>query len=832
MPKTSDAQRDVYRRHIQAVYRRWNQEKCDDLDWIMKKYKGQEAEIYDAIVRKYVFCLAECHWRPLVEAMYRRFNPSKLPELDQILGKYKNSQAALYRALCDKYFPTIEVGDPLGELDVWGVWSDSKADSLKTATKKSSSVPTRKNPNSGGNDLMDQSWPSEICPRDSGVPLLSGKADPPEAALRSGTNNVAVSGQPSKRAAAPVKEEPVEDKAQQTLQPVKQELHEEPSQRNPIKREASDESTDQIRQKSGVAVPCSQKGQKEPQAQININAGRSLQSNETAEECGKKGSNIAVKEELPDAALNANAETRVNSGIPASASSIHPDVASRTTSSAPIHGCLGSELRSGAHSYGRGQALDDQMILHGQAGGSTSSRAQPRSRTPREPSQDVRNNHHRTRELVPCDKSMQPKPTRHSWSCSSRPRSQHSASWRSSLRHSFRRQRENVLRLPGRSLHRSAGVRGTREAPRHERRPRFGSQVRDSRQRSVHRTLPMPESSRLSRCRSSRTPCSKNEFVNQPSEVKPGQNRVLESAAHPPPKRARHESSWQKGELTGMRDSLPECHQNAPGDDYSNGPVPKRTAAPVSKACLRARAYPKAHGDNCLQSPMQVVEERRKISKEPRNSECVRVKSEGAKAESKTKGGHHNHRFLKAHGARPKVGGVRQSGDDKESVDKASPICGESSSHVGPEELAGNNAHTVKSPGNEANVPLDHINNTWTNGKSSAVEEKAHVQRNRAEQNSVSSRNPSSTVSKKVQAQKDTLVKKMQTLKRTLKIDGEAHLPEGIHSSIDNAADAEETAEALRRKVFLRTASEADLRAKALSAFGISDARATAAVQA
>jgi len=107
---------------IEAVYAKWNADKFDDVPRLMEKYKDQEAEIYDHIVRKYVFNRPQKDWQPLVEAMYARFNPGKLAALDSIFAKYKDSEAALYRALCDKYLPTLtEGGEPL----VFNVWDQA-----------------------------------------------------------------------------------------------------------------------------------------------------------------------------------------------------------------------------------------------------------------------------------------------------------------------------------------------------------------------------------------------------------------------------------------------------------------------------------------------------------------------------------------------------------------------------------------------------------------------------------------------------------------------------------------------------------------------------------
>merc|ERR1712113_235278 len=44
-------------------------------------------------------------WRPKIEDMYRRYNPAKLKEIDALLAKYAGKEAELYHALCEKYTP-------------------------------------------------------------------------------------------------------------------------------------------------------------------------------------------------------------------------------------------------------------------------------------------------------------------------------------------------------------------------------------------------------------------------------------------------------------------------------------------------------------------------------------------------------------------------------------------------------------------------------------------------------------------------------------------------------------------------------------------------------
>lgn len=111
--------RGLYRKLLEAVYRRYNKEKLVDLPAIIEKYVGQEAEMYDKVCRKYVFCQPEKEWRPLIIEMYKCFNPSKLNELDRVLDKYRNSEPALYRALCDKYLQSTTKDGPNLKVDVW-----------------------------------------------------------------------------------------------------------------------------------------------------------------------------------------------------------------------------------------------------------------------------------------------------------------------------------------------------------------------------------------------------------------------------------------------------------------------------------------------------------------------------------------------------------------------------------------------------------------------------------------------------------------------------------------------------------------------------------------
>lgn len=102
----------------------------------MEKYVGQEAEMYDKVCRKYVFCLDEQQWRPLIIEMYKCFNPVKLTELDRVLDKYRGSEPALYRALCDKYLQALTKDGPVLNINVWEREDEALRGEAQTVKKK------------------------------------------------------------------------------------------------------------------------------------------------------------------------------------------------------------------------------------------------------------------------------------------------------------------------------------------------------------------------------------------------------------------------------------------------------------------------------------------------------------------------------------------------------------------------------------------------------------------------------------------------------------------------------------------------------------------------
>lgn len=179
----------TYRLLIEAVYAKWNAEKFDDVPKLMEKYEDQEGEIYDRIVRKYVFCRPQKDWQPLVEAMYARFNPSKLTSLESIFEKYTDSEAALYRALCDKYLPTMEEHSSL-LFNVWGQGGqngavqeeDASADEADEEAPMQLASPSQEEAPEHEEAPMQLASPTQASPSQEQVPEQSTAENVQEAA--------------------------------------------------------------------------------------------------------------------------------------------------------------------------------------------------------------------------------------------------------------------------------------------------------------------------------------------------------------------------------------------------------------------------------------------------------------------------------------------------------------------------------------------------------------------------------------------------------------------------------------------------------------------------
>lgn len=74
---------EVYRGLVERTYRRYNPGKLQDLDSLMNKFQGREAELLDQVTRKYVFSARRpaAELQALFAEFLARFDPARLPGL-------------------------------------------------------------------------------------------------------------------------------------------------------------------------------------------------------------------------------------------------------------------------------------------------------------------------------------------------------------------------------------------------------------------------------------------------------------------------------------------------------------------------------------------------------------------------------------------------------------------------------------------------------------------------------------------------------------------------------------------------------------------------------
>jgi hypothetical protein len=97
----------------------YNPEKLDSIDKILDAYKGREAEMFEALVKKYgpepdgSDYGTEDHRSRLTRFM-QLYNPEKLDSIDKILDAYKGREAEMFEALVKKYGPEPPRGTDQG----------------------------------------------------------------------------------------------------------------------------------------------------------------------------------------------------------------------------------------------------------------------------------------------------------------------------------------------------------------------------------------------------------------------------------------------------------------------------------------------------------------------------------------------------------------------------------------------------------------------------------------------------------------------------------------------------------------------------------------------
>ncbi|OWZ02964.1 hypothetical protein PHMEG_00025386 [Phytophthora megakarya] len=131
-----------HRERLTRFYQKYNADKLHEIDGVLERFKGREAQLFSALVKKYgpeptadeefeaaeeeeeeedeVEDVAEpeeakdFHYQRLL-AFYHKYNPEKVGDVPQVLAKYKGKESKLFDALVKKYGP--EPGDSDDEED-------------------------------------------------------------------------------------------------------------------------------------------------------------------------------------------------------------------------------------------------------------------------------------------------------------------------------------------------------------------------------------------------------------------------------------------------------------------------------------------------------------------------------------------------------------------------------------------------------------------------------------------------------------------------------------------------------------------------------------------
>ncbi|GMF12083.1 unnamed protein product [Phytophthora lilii] len=140
-----------HRERLTRFYQKYNADKLHEIDGVLERFKGREAQLFSALVKKYgpepasdeELDAAESdeeeeeeeapaadepkdfnHQRLL--AFYQKYNPDKVGDVPSVLSKYKGKESKLFDALVKKYGP--EPGDSDDEEDEHHDEDDEEAD--------------------------------------------------------------------------------------------------------------------------------------------------------------------------------------------------------------------------------------------------------------------------------------------------------------------------------------------------------------------------------------------------------------------------------------------------------------------------------------------------------------------------------------------------------------------------------------------------------------------------------------------------------------------------------------------------------------------------------
>ncbi|KEG06325.1 hypothetical protein DQ04_14621020, partial [Trypanosoma grayi] len=111
------------RLRLERFMRKYNPEKLNSIDAILKAYSGNEGKMFEALVKKYgpeppredgdapSLTAAACDGgedpRLRLERFMRKYNPEKLNSIDAILKAYSGNEGKMFEALVKKYGPAI-----------------------------------------------------------------------------------------------------------------------------------------------------------------------------------------------------------------------------------------------------------------------------------------------------------------------------------------------------------------------------------------------------------------------------------------------------------------------------------------------------------------------------------------------------------------------------------------------------------------------------------------------------------------------------------------------------------------------------------------------------
>eukprot|EP00388_Colpodella_angusta_P033661 GDKK01030199.1.p1 GENE.GDKK01030199.1~~GDKK01030199.1.p1 ORF type:complete len:251 (+),score=19.42 GDKK01030199.1:48-800(+) len=103
-----------YRARLVRFFEKHNPEKLSTVDAILTKYQGKEPELFVALVSKYgpEPPAAENGFRARLVRFFEHHNKEKLSDVDTILTKYQGREADLFKALVGQYGPEPAEGSP------------------------------------------------------------------------------------------------------------------------------------------------------------------------------------------------------------------------------------------------------------------------------------------------------------------------------------------------------------------------------------------------------------------------------------------------------------------------------------------------------------------------------------------------------------------------------------------------------------------------------------------------------------------------------------------------------------------------------------------------